>query len=210
MKFLPAVLVACALTFSAGAAGLRVPAAAQAPADDGVRAFLEQLEQVAQFGLNSRYMHLVSDAAEHINARGLADAEIMPNAPSGVIRSAIAGAGRARAEAACRLTVDAFIEFGDRAREVTWRSTSSAARSHGGVADRDQRRLSGVENLFRLSLSPAKQFAAHGLTIAAEDLDISLDSGIVSCPEADQGVTGLVLIGDTQVIPSRRKPNRRS
>jgi len=201
VKFLPAVLVACALTFSAGAAGLRVPAAAQAPADDGVRAFLEQLEQVVQSGLTSRYMILVSDAADHINARGFADAEIMPNATRVVIQERDRQVLAARApEAAYRLTVDAFIEFGDRAREVTWRlDIVRGAQPTAAWRIEDQRRLSGIENLFRLSLSRAKQFAAHGLTIAAEDLDISLESGIVFVSEADQGVTGLVLIGDTQV-----------
>src|SRR5262249_14786468 len=59
--------------------------------------------------------------------------------------------------------------------------------------------LSTVDNLFRLSVNPAKRFAAHNLKISAEDIDLSLAEGSVFVAEIDQGATAMVLIGDGTV-----------
>ena len=100
---------------------------------------------------------------------------------------------------AYRLIVDAFIEFAGRAREVTWQFDIVRTERNEPWRIDAQQRLSGVDNLYRLSLNPAKQYDAHDLTIAAEDLELTLRSGSVFVSETDQGVTGLVLLGDAEV-----------
>ena len=188
------------LALSAAPVGLRGSAAVQGVADDGVRDFLNQLEDAVRSGLTSRYMILVADTADHLNARGFADAEIMPNATRVVIQERDRrGLIEPSAAAGYRLTVDAFLEFGGRAREVSWQLDIVRAVRDGPWRIDEQRRLSGVDNLYRLSLSPAKQFAARNLTIAAEDLEIRLGTGSAFVSETDLGVTGLVLIGDVDV-----------
>lgn len=200
MKRLLVALVACALALSANRAELRGTALAQDNADEGVRVLLQQLEQAVQSGLTSRYMVLVSDTADRISARSFGDAEIMPDATRVVIQERDRQGLRTPAPGtAYRLTVDAFVEFGDRAREVTWQlDVIRSERSQPWRIDAQQR-LSGVDNLYRLSLNPAKQYDARDLTIAAEDLELTLRSGSVFVSETDHGVTGLVLLGDADV-----------
>src|SRR5262245_1977326 len=55
--------------------------------------------------------------------------------------------------------------------------------------------LSAVENLYRLSVNPQKQFDAHNFTVLSEDLELTLVSGTVFVVDTNQGVTGLILIG---------------
>ena len=93
-----------------------------------------------------------------------------------------------------RLMVQAFVEYGARARLATWRiDVETDGRRRWRIAD--QERLTSVENLYRLSLNPTKQFDAKDVTIAAEDLDLTLAEGSIFVADTDQGVTGLVLLG---------------
>ena len=73
-----------------------------------------------------------------------------------------------------------MAEFGSRARVATWqldvkRTGAAGADNEWTIAD--QERISSVENIYRVSLNAAKQFAAHDLKIAAEDLDLTLTEG---------------------------------
>jgi hypothetical protein len=91
-----------------------------------------------------------------------------------------------------------FAEFGPRARVATWRLDLRRVGEPGSdreFAIADEERLSGLESLYRLSVNPDKQFAAHDLRIHAEDLDLTLVEGSVFVSEVDLGVTGLVLLG---------------
>jgi hypothetical protein len=93
-----------------------------------------------------------------------------------------------------RVTVDAFIERGNRARVATWRlDLRRVAELEWRI--QDQERVSGIDNLFRLSLEPIQQFAARDFTIRSEDLELTLAEGSVFAVHADNQDTGLVLIG---------------
>ena len=59
--------------------------------------------------------------------------------------------------------------------------------------------VTSVEGLYRLSLNHAKQFDAHDLQIAAEDLELTLHQGSVFVADTDQGATGLVLLGSGHI-----------
>ena len=90
----------------------------------------------------------------------------MPGVTRASSRSAIATAARHAAGGGYRLLVDVFVEFGSRARITTWqldvkRTGAAGTENEWTIADQD--RISSVENLYRLSLNGAKQFAARDL-----------------------------------------------
>ena len=166
------------------------------PTDVRVRELLQQLEQALQSGQTTRYLSLVSESADRTAARDFADSEIVPGVTRVVIQErdrepllgTLPGNGY-------RLLVDAFIESRARARVVTWRIDIRRPSDADPWRIVEQERLTGVENLYRLSLNPGKQYDARNLTIAAPDLEFTLPAGSVFVAETDQGVTGLVLLG---------------
>ena len=92
--------------------------------------------------------------------------------------------------------VDVFIEFGDRARSRHLAARRQASRRRQRLARSPARSASrAVENLYRLSLNPTRQFDARNFTIVAEDLELTLAEGSVFTVDTDQGITGLVLLG---------------
>jgi hypothetical protein len=97
-----------------------------------------------------------------------------------------------------RIMVDVMAEFGTRARIATWRLDVKRTGAPGSDTEwtiADQERISSVENIYRLSLNTAKQYAAHDLKIAAEDLDLTLTEGSVFVADIDAGATAVVLLG---------------
>src|SRR2546422_891597 len=149
-----------------------------------------------QSGRTTRYLSLVSESAHRTAARDFADSEIAP----GVTRVGIQERDREPLLGTLpgngyRLLVDAFIESRARARVVTWRIDIRRPSDADPWRIVEQERLTGVENLYRLSLNPGKQYDARNLTISAPDLEFTLPAGSVFVAETDQGVTGLVLLG---------------
>jgi Peptidase family M1 domain len=199
VKRLLVALAACALAFSAGGAGLRGTSPEQTFDDDGVREFLNQLELAVQSGLTSRYMFLVSGTADRLSARQFGDDEVRADATRVVIQERERLGLRVLTGAGYRLIADVFVETGHRAREVTWQLDIIRADKGGPWRIDGQRRLTGVDNLYHLTIDPAKQYAARDLTIAAEDLEITLANGSVFVVDTDQGVTGVVLLGGAEV-----------
>ena len=92
-----------------------------------------------------------------------------------------------------RLVVDVFVEFGSRARVASWQL--DVQKTAGGLQIIDAERLTSVENLYRIALDTTKQFAASNLTLKAEDLDVTLESGSVFFAPTEVGVTAMVLLG---------------
>ena len=98
-----------------------------------------------------------------------------------------------------RLMVDTFTEFGGRARIATWMLDVKRVGEPGSPdewAIADHERISSVESLYRLAVTPTKQFTARDLRITVEDLELVLPGGSVFIVEIDQGITGLVLLGN--------------
>lgn len=176
---------------------LGASARAQEPVRDGVQALLAQLEQTLQAGDPGGYAALLAPSADRAKAADFAGGEIFPGATHVVVkerdREALAALP---AGDGYRLIVEALVEYGQRARIMTWRFDVRRAR---GGADTwqisDEEHITSVENLYRLSLDPAKEFDARNLHIAAEDLEIALPAGAVFVAGTDQGITGLVLLG---------------
>ncbi len=189
-----AAIVLVVLTLCGPAARAQAPA--QTPDDEGVRLLLSRIERLVQTGDTAAYIALQSAGADQVRALGFAASELMP----GALRTVLQERDRLATQSGngYRLMVDVMSEFGTRARVATWQL--DLRRTGVAGADREwtiaaQERLSFVENLYRLKLNAAKQYAAHDLKIAAEDLDLTLSSGSVFVAEVDAGVTALVLLG---------------
>jgi hypothetical protein len=170
-----------------------------APNSDGVRVLLQRLEQVVQAGDARQYLDLLVESADIAAAETFAREELRPGATRVAIRErdrealigTLPGDGY-------RLSVEVFVEFGARARTATWRL--DVKRLRGGDAEgtwrvAGQEQVTQVENLYRLSLNPGKQFNVRDLKIAVEDLDLTLQEGAVFVVDTDQGSTGLMLSG---------------
>jgi hypothetical protein len=170
--------------------------AAQDAADAGpIRQLLQQLEQAARQADPQAFVALLTPSASRSNALSFASEQFAGVATRVVIqeraRQALAGGPPGSAYG---LTVDALLEYGDKARVATWqleirRGDDEAWRIAGQLA------VSSVDNLYRLSLTRTKQFAAKNFSLRAEDLELTLINGSVFVIETGQGVTGLVLIG---------------
>lgn len=170
------------------------------PAPDPIHGLLDGVERAVRAGDPAAFMALLADSADHSLAGGFAATEIQPGATGAVLRErdrqplrgTLAGNGY-------QLAVEAFARYGSRARVATWRldvkrvGSSADEEPEWRVAEAE--RLTSVENLYRLAIDRARQFDAHDLTIAAEDVEITLASGSVFVADTDQGVTAVVLLG---------------
>src|SRR5262249_2396138 len=158
------------------------------PPPDDVQRLLLRVESVTGMGDAQAFSALFHASADERRASEFIQTEIQPGATRAVVRERDrAGLPSAQLDRGYRLTVDTFVRFGQRARVATWRLD---VERHGETwLLVDAQRLTSVENLFRLSLDPAKQYDAHRLTITAEDLDLSLESGQVFVADTGLGVT---------------------
>jgi hypothetical protein len=174
-------------------------------ADDEARvgALLQQIEDALLAADRTSFLGLLAPAADGTRAQNFLAIEMRP----GVTRAVVIERDRQQLIGALpgyghRLMVDAFIEYGNRARIATWQLD---VRKINDVEWRlaDQERISGVDNVYRLSVKATQQYAAKNFTVRSEDLVLTLVDGSVFTVETDQGVTGLVLMGrgDMQFEP---------
>ena len=166
---------------------------------DGVRLLLSRVEGAAQSGDTVTYFSMLSPAASRDRARDFASSELIPGASRVTLqerdRQSLVGSS---AGSGYRVLVDVFSDFGGHARIATWRLDVTRTGEPGSDREwsiADEERVSSVENIYRLSLDGSKAFTAHNLTIAAEDIDLTLPEGTVFVASVDQGVTALVLLG---------------
>ncbi len=182
----------------------QAPAASQAATaqaadllDDDVtiRAFLQKLEPIIQAADNDGFAALEGPLGSREDALAFAQAEFSPGATRVVVQE------RDRQELSLAgipgsvygLTVDVFIEYGNRARIATWQFFMR--RSGDSWSMMRQQAVSSVDNLFRLTMDTAKQYDARNLTITAEDLQLTLTEGTVFRIDTERGTTGLIVMG---------------
>ena len=170
-------------------------AAALQDDDQGVRVVLRRLEDVVLTGDLSGYHALLAGTMDPEQADEFAGTELRPGATRAVLRERgrdqLTGTPRG---AGYRLVVDAFVESGDRARIATWRlDLKKTGESEWRLAG--LKRLSGVDNVYRLSINSTRQFRASHFKLRSEDFDLTLTEGSVFTIDTDQGVTGFVLLG---------------
>jgi hypothetical protein len=172
---------------------------ARAQESDGVAALLSRVERALQAGDAAAYFDLLTPQANRERAQEFASTEFV----SGAARTSLQERDRqplinAAPNAGYRLLVDVFADLRTHARIATWRLDVVRTGAPGGDREwaiADEERVSSVESIYRLTLDASRSFAAHGLKISAEDLDLELPEGTVFVAGVDQGVTALVLLG---------------
>jgi hypothetical protein len=95
------------------------------------------------------------------------------------------------------LTVDAFIEYGNRARVATWQLYLRRSDDSWNIIRQDV--VSSVDNLLRLTLNTSRQFDARNFAITSEDLQLTVTAGTVFTIDTEQGTTGLVVVGQGEM-----------
>ncbi len=181
---------------------LSYPGAAQPPDGGAVAtgdydALLAELEAAMLAGDPGAYLALVSPGADRDAAARFADAQVR----SGVDRVTLTPRFQAPLDEAVdgagyRVTVELFFESGPRGRLETWQL--DVVREEAGTAWRivDQDAVDSIEGLRHLRLTPTTQYTARNLVVTGEDLTLTLTEGSAFVAETDDGVTGLVLLGD--------------
>jgi len=179
----------------AGPASSAVSREAQITTDDDVvQRLLSRLETIVQSGDLISYLDLVSGATNRTRAIDFGRSELVPGATRAVIRERDrVPFGSSLTPGGYRLVVDVFVEFGNRARVASWQL--DVQKTADGLQIIGAERLTSVENLYRISLDTTKQFTASNLTLKAEDLDVTLESGSVFFAPTEVGVTAMVLLG---------------
>jgi hypothetical protein len=204
MRRLPVLLtVAAALGFLAPS---RVETRQPEP-EDGVARLVKRVEQIAQAGKIEPYLDLLTGGADVAAAREAASILIAPDATRTVVRErdrvplegTLPGDGY-------RLMLEVLTERGNRARVVTWNLDVRRIPT-GQSADEwyieGQRQLSTLDGIFKLALSPKRQFRVRNLVVKSDDLQIRLTDGLLFVAEAPDGPTAAVMLpagGDTFVF----------
>ena len=166
--------------------------------DDPLTSILLRLEAALQKGDREAYATLFAPEVLREQIDDFAKGLFIPNAT----RTAVFERDRGPLEGVpegdgYRLVVEFFIETSGRARILT--ASLNMRRPTDGAADSWRivggEGLTSVEGLYRLRVSPTRQFAAHDLAISTEDFRMTLAEGAVFPVEGEDGITGLVLIG---------------
>lgn len=163
--------------------------------DTTLRQFLQTLEPIVKAADADAFAALEGPLGDRDDARLFAQGEFDANATRVVVQE------RERQEltltgipgSVFALTLDAFIESGNRARIATWQLYMRRAGDTWTIVR--QQVVSSVDNLFRLTLNASRQFSARNLAITSEDLHLTLAEGTVFTIDTERGVTGLVVMG---------------
>jgi hypothetical protein len=109
--------------------------------------------------------------------------------------------GESPADSAYRVSLELFEETGRQARLVsaglTVRGPADANHDMWRIASADA--LTAVQGLYRLRVDTTRSFAARDFEIAGPDLLLRLKKGTVFTIDCDDGVTGLVLLGQGEM-----------
>jgi hypothetical protein len=174
-----------------------------APDVDGdlsIQQFVHEVESAIASNDATRWLALLSPNADAQSGETFFTEMIPPGVTRAVVRErdrlplngALPGEG-------FQLLVDVFAEIGRRGRIHTWRldirrPRESTERQPWRIIV--QERLSTVDGLHRLVLEPDQQFAVKDIVVRSVDFELRLPAGDAFVADTDQGVTGVVLLGD--------------
>jgi hypothetical protein len=176
--------------------GAQAPAAPPMPVpNDGISRVMRELERVLTSGDSRAYSALLLPDAR--TSEEFLDEWIQP----GVTRAVVQERVRAESQNVSKgdgfdVYVDALAEFGRNGRVGTWLikvKRSSAGADEWRIAEFTV--LTTVRGLYRLNLTPNKQYSVVNLALNAEDFELRVPSGNAFVAETDAGVTGIVIIG---------------
>ncbi len=173
------------------------PASARAqtaPVGDGIARLLREVERVLATGDASAYRSMLLPGANVSTSAEFFDEWLQPGVTRAVVQE------RLRAESAdvakgdgYNVYVDTLVESGRNGRVGTLLITVRRRNAEWHVAGLNV--LTTVRGLYRLSLSPDKQYSISNFALSAEDFEIRVLSGVAFVAETDAGVTGIVILG---------------
>ena len=168
---------------------------AGAPA--GYEPLVEALEAVMLSGDPGAYAALASPAADRDATAQFAREHVRPGVDrvTATPRFETPLDGRAEGDG-FRVMVELFFESGPRGRLETWQLDVVREDAGRGWRILDQDAVDSIDNLRHLRITPTTQYAADDLVVRAEDLTLTLAEGSAFVAETENGVTGLVLLGD--------------
>jgi hypothetical protein len=163
--------------------------------NDGISRIMRELERVLSTSDARAYAALAAPGAN--TSEEFHEEWLQPGVTRAVVQE------RLRAEIpdiqkglAYDVYADVLTEYGRNARVGTWlirvfRESTNAAEWR--IARLNV--LTTVRGLYRLSLSPDKQYRIVNLTMSAEDFELRVPNGVGFVAETDAGVTGIVILG---------------
>ncbi len=176
----------------------RTPAAREAPRD--VPELLQQLQVALASRQPASYLPLVAPTADRAAAELFASSYIRPDITRAVLheRDRLPLADTPE-DAGSQLVVEVFLEAGPQASILTWRlDVVRVAGTSGDTARwaiQQQTPLTFVDGLHRLTLDATKQFRVRNLRIRAEDLVLTVPSGVAFAASTAAGPTAYVVLG---------------
>jgi len=173
---------------------LATPVGAQ-PSDVGYEPLVDALRDTVLIGDPVGYLALVSADADTDAAAKFAAERFR----AGVDRLTITPRFRTPLEGipednGYRIMAELFFESGPRGRLETWQLDVTRT-DETGWRIRDQSQVDSIDGLYDLTLTPTTQYAANNLEIIGEDLSLTMLEGTAFVSETEDGVTGLVLLG---------------
>ena len=192
----PVAMRACAGVLIVVALWWADPAAAQSVGP--VDALLVRMEQVLSAGGDaSALAPLFAEGADRAQLDAVAGESASERTTRAVVRE------RDRQDlldGATRVIADVLVETAAMAHLSTWRfDLEPGATPEAPALIRAAARLSIVDGLVRLSLAE-RQYAVRDLRITAEDLQITIPSGVAYAAEIRGLLTALVVIGEGDVV----------
>ena len=187
----------CLLCVLVSLSALATPVLAQ-PALTDYPSLTSALEEAALAGSTEAYLSLISPDADREAAAMFASSSLAAVDRVRVIPRFQLPIDELPAGDGYELTVEVFSESGDEGHLETWRLEIVRVEEGEGTPwrIRDQTNLDSIDGLRHLRLTPTKQYAADNLVVLGEDLTLTLVEGSVFVAETENGVTGLVLLGD--------------
>jgi len=110
-----------------------------------------------------------------------------------------------------RLLLEVFSEYGGESTITTWRADLAAgpdAATNPRIAEMEQ--LTIVSGLYKLAVSPSKQFTVRNLTLRGTDLTLEVPSGTAFVAETSEGPTAVVLLGRGRMTFAPSDPAERT
>jgi hypothetical protein len=179
---------------------------AQTPSqtDRGLAALYERLEAALVAGDASAFLGLLGPGADRDAATKFTAEQFSPGATRAVVRERDRDM-RAEGAAGLSLLLEVFVEWGAKGSVRTWGLEVEPVSPPNAAGFADWRilhaeRVASVDGLYRLSLSTTRQYRVSNLTVRAEDLTLTMASGVAHPAETPEGVTGLVLLGNGEMV----------
>jgi hypothetical protein len=186
----------------AGAQAVATQPPAPSAVDRGLAALYERIEQALAAGDAAAFRQLITADPEPASTDAFAKHQFPGPATRAVVRERDREpVADAPADTAFHVLLDIFVEFGNRGSARTWRIDVLKAPAGGlewsiGTPER----LTSVDGLYRLGLDRQKQFRITNLKVTAEDLTITIPSGVAFSAVTPEGPTAFVLVGRGDVV----------